>query len=126
MNEIFPNVDCTYEENERRYMEEFQPVGPVEEELVRSVAHHMWRVRQFSTLEIGVLLRQETDMRAVAEQMRTLNKLGRASDAHSCMYRSSLKLLLKLQAERMRTPPARGSKRVKPKAQFTSDGATIQ
>ncbi len=118
---VLPSEDLdAYQRLTRRFSDEFEPKGAVEEQLVQSLADAAWRLNRVAALETNLLSLstvqpvlistdhpEAQDALAAAQNLhantRALNTLSMHSQRLSRQFQQTLKLLREIQAERRYT-----------------------
>jgi hypothetical protein len=98
-NALLPSEDpAAYQAHMQRYIDELQPHGALEEQLVQSLASAAWRLNRIPALEASLLAAAETE--GFAGQARSLSTLSMNEQRLSRQFDRTLKQLRELQAER--------------------------
>lgn len=103
MRLIDPNVPA---EHTQGFLDEYKPVGPVEEHFVRELANAAWRMRQILPIETALMPPSPATLESLSEQIPALTALGKYEDRLHDRFYNALSQLRKLQDLRHRTTRA--------------------
>jgi hypothetical protein len=139
---VLPTEDpADYAAHLQRFIQQFQPSGPLEEQLVQSLADTTWRLNRIPALEAGLLsagLQQNADAidpadpdtldlalaQALTQQTRALAALSMNEQRLSRQFDRTLKQLREIQAERREAEAEQAATRLNVAEVRTADGKT--